>query len=651
VKYYQSKVLTKVHVVKAEDSEDLIIEGFANTVSKDRAGDVIPSTTWSKPSAMSNYLKNPIILAYHNHSKPIGRMIDWDASPQGLKITARISRGAGEVHQLIKDEVLSTFSVGFNILDAEYDERTDTFLITDVELHEVSVVAVPCNQDSTFSVKKSMTSQDFEGFKNKVTPTGDKKEEKMTLEEIKALAAELNANSGSNNDDIAKAVSAATQKALADAAQSQKDAEIAKEKALADTAAKAEAIKAEAKSAAAELIKELESKLDAKDGAFAEVVKANNDQLVSLKDEIAQIVAARNNPAMNPISSAVRGTETKQFSADADALMFVSTIKKVGIFDSELGKSIKAVNASSSIQVSSDGYETTFGTNLIRDIQAALVVAPLFTEMAMNSATMTIPVNPDRTTATWIASATLADGSNPARTGPELTAALTERTLKTFKLAAKVFLTEETEEDAIISLVPILRSHLVEAHAKAIDAAFLVGTGVGQPKGLATQANAVPGQTFVTAAKADGTVKVTAAEILASRRGLGLYGINLDELYVIISQDAYWDLIQDTEWADVQQVGQANSTKLVGEVGNIYGMRVLVSNEFDTKAVATAYGVIVNASNFVVPRQRGVTVRSDFDIELDRTVFVATQRLNLEPMIEASAGNGKGVVSMQYAAV
>jgi hypothetical protein len=194
--------------------------------------------------------------------------------------------------------------------------------------------------------------------------------------------------------------------------------------------------------------------------------------------------------------------------------------------------------------------------------------------------------------------------------------------------------------------------HLVEAHAKAIDSAFLIGSGAaGVPRGLVTQAEAVTGQNFTTLAKADKSVLVTAAEILAARRGLGLYGINLSDLYIVISQDAYWDLIQDTEWADVQQVGEANATKLVGEVGNVYGMRVLVSNEFEDRAVSSVYAILVNASNFMVTRQRGVTVRSDFDVEKDRTVFVATQRLNLETMIEASAGNGKGVVSLKFAAV
>jgi len=644
---YNTKLLGMINSVKAidETSDTLVIEGFANTVTKDRAGDVIPSTAWEAPSALNNYLKNPIILAYHDHKQPIGKMVDWSVTEMGLKIKASISKGAGAIYDLIKEGVLTTFSVGFNILDAEYDNVTDTYFIKSVELHEISVVSVPCNQDSVFSVSKGMDSQDFEKFKINLTPEGDKKEEIiMTLEEMQAMAAQMKLDSQA---DINASVKAAFNEAEA-----AKTAAVEKAQKEADANAQKElAIKSSATEAAKSLIADLENTMGQKDAAFAEMVKTNHDQIVALKEEIAQVVAARNNPGLSTITKGMRGaTSEKQHGEDADKLVFLSAIKKVGMFETDFGSRIKAVNDQSSLEVSSDGYETTFSTNLARDIQAALVVAPLFAEMSMSSASMTIPVNPDIQTATWVAASALADGADTDRTGAELAIALTERTLKTFKLAAKVYLTEETEEDTIIALVPILRSHLVEAHAKSIDSAFLIGDGNGKPKGLATQANAVAAQTFTTLAKADKTVLVTAKEILAARRGLGLYGINLDQLYVIISQDAYWDLIQDSEWADVQQVGQNNATKLVGEVGNIYGMRVLVSNEFAARANASVYAVICNASNFVVPRQRGVTVRSDFDVETDRTVFVATQRLNLEPLIVASTGNGKGVVSLKFAA-
>jgi hypothetical protein len=245
----------------------------------------------------------------------------------------------------------------------------------------------------------------------------------------------------------------------------------------------------------------------------------------------------------------------------------------------------------------------------------------------------------------------MGDGTAKARTGNEITVTLTEKTLKTFKLAAKTYLTEETEEDAIISVIPLLRSHLVESHASEMDAAFLIGDGTAKPKGLVTQAKAATGQNHVTTATAAGNVKVTAAHLLSARRKMGLYGVNIKDISLVVSQDAYWDLLEDSEWADVQQVGDANAVKLQGEVGNVYGMKVLVSDEFAAKAVSAAFAVMVNTSNFVTTRQRGMTLRSDFDIELDRTVFVATQRVNLESLIDDGSGNGKGVVSISYAAV
>jgi HK97 family phage prohead protease len=622
---FNTKLLGVIDNIKEheEDSDTLIIEGFANTVTKDRAGDVIPKSAWEMPSALSNYLKNPIILAYHDHRQPIGKMVEQEVTDMGLRIKASISKSAGAVYGLIKEGILTTFSVGFNILDAEYDSPTDTYFIKAVELFEISVVSVPCNQDSVFSVSKGMDSQDFEQFKIKHAPEGDIKEKQMTLEEMKALAAQMKA-------DTAEQINVGIKTALTEAEAAKTAAAVAK--AASDKAAseKAESIKTSATEAAKALIADLEVTLGKKDDQFAEMVKANHDQIVALKEEIAQVVAQRNNPAMTPIARGISGlSHEKQFAEDADTLMFVSTIKKVGMFESDFGKNIKAVNTSSNIEVSSEGYETTFATNLARDIQAALVVAPLFTEINMTSASLTIPINPNKTAATWVGAAETSGGTRTnATTGAEVDVALTEKTLKTFKLAAKVYLTEESEEDAIISLVPILRI----------------------PRGLVTQAEAVAGQNFPTLAKSDKSVLVTAAEILSARRGLGLYGINLSDLYIVISQDAYWDLIQDTEWSDVQQVGEANATKLVGEVGNVYGMRVLVSNEFAARAPGSVYAILVNASNFMVTRQRGVTVRSDFDVEKDRTVFVATQRLNLETMIEASPGNGKGVVSIKFAA-
>lgn len=627
---HAAELLTHIKEVSVDAENDLIIEGYANTVTKDRAGDIIPSETWLKPSALTNYMKNPIVLAFHNHSMPIGKVLEVKVTELGLFVKAKISKGAGNVYDLIKDGVLSTFSVGFMILDANYDPKSDTFYITEVELTEISVVSVPCNQDSTFSVAKSV--KDCESFKKNFTIKKEDKKMEFDLEQFKAEMLQ--------SVKTATADTIAAQKAAEEKAAAEKAARAAAEK------AQAEQVRTEARKEAEALVAELKKSLNEKDGVFAETVKAHQEQLIALKEEIAQLTSHRQTPvAMSVNKSFAANGVTEE---EINTVVMLGMIKNVDMFSTKYGKNhVKAVNASSSIQVSSEGYETVFSTNLMRDIQAKLVVAPMFTEINMTSANLTIPVNPNRGNATWVDSANF---GTDASSGAEITVALTERTLRTFKLAAKTYLTEETEEDAIVALIPILRQHLVEAHANEIDRAFLRGNGTGQPKGLVTQAVAA-NVTQVTTAKADGSVKVTAKEILKARRKLGLYGVNLNELAIVISQDAYWDLLEDSEWADVQQVNSA-AVKLVGEVGNIYGMPVVVSNNFAAAAAEGAFGVIVNKGNFVVPRQRGATVKTDFDIEKDRRVFVATQRLNLEPLIEVTpgSGNGKGVVALMYAA-
>lgn len=608
-----------------EDSGELIIEGFANTVSKDRAGDVIPASAW-EGDALRDYIKNPIILAYHDHSKPIGNMVDFSVEPMGLRIKAKISKGAGEVYDLIKDGVLRTFSVGFRIKDANYDSETDTFYITEVELTEISVVSVPCNQDSVFTISKSLKDSLRKQFST---------EEKEMPNENTPNKPEL-----SIQEQVAQEL--ARQKAEADALAAKE----AKEKAEREEAVKAaaQAARKEAEESAKALKEELIAAMAGDKKEFQELVAKNEETIQSLKDELGQVTASRNHLATAVKAGLTGNPDAEEEQKRADAAVIIASVKNVPIEKTDYFQKIKAVNGSSSIQVSSDAYETIFSTNLIRDIQARLVVAPLFTEMMLEAAQITIPVNPGRQNANWVAAGAMADGSDKSRTGDEISVALTERTMKTFKLAAKTFLTEETQEDTILSLVPILRQHLVEAHVNEMDRAFLVGDGNGKPAGLVTQATAA-GVVHTGAATADGSTKVTALELASARRKLGLYGINTSDLKIIISQEAYWDLILDPEWADVQQVTAANATKLNGEVGNVYGMPVIVSDQFAARAASTAYGVIVNASNFVVPRQRGMTLRSDFDVELDRRVFVATQRVNLEAYFE-----GKGVVAITYAA-
>lgn len=139
-----------------DESESIVISGYASTVSKDRAGDVVSAQAWEKDSALGNYLKNPIVLFGHDHDKPVGKMIGYEIDDYGLMVDIEVFNVDPRTYRLVKAEALKTFSIGFRLKDYLFDEESSTFIITELELFEISIVSVPCNQDCTFELQKSI---------------------------------------------------------------------------------------------------------------------------------------------------------------------------------------------------------------------------------------------------------------------------------------------------------------------------------------------------------------------------------------------------------------------------------------------------------------------------------------------------------------
>ena len=128
------------------------ISGYASTDQKDRCGDIIPASAWA--NGLSGYEANPIMLYQHQQRSPIGRVDSLTVDDKGLFIEATISEVAETqfgLKTLIKDNVVKTLSVGFVADDCRYDSPTDTFVITEATLLEISVVSVPANPTCLFS--------------------------------------------------------------------------------------------------------------------------------------------------------------------------------------------------------------------------------------------------------------------------------------------------------------------------------------------------------------------------------------------------------------------------------------------------------------------------------------------------------------------
>ena len=659
------------------DDGGIDIKGSASTNALDRAGDIIEAEAWTK-GGLENFKNNPVLLFNHDHNKPIGRATGLEVTDKGLEISGRISKAAGEIKDLVKDGVLGAFSVGFRVKDADYMTETDGYKIKDAELFEVSVVSVPCNQGATFSLAKSFdTMEDYEKFKkqfikaNSVDSADAVKVEQPSGEQSQKMETDMSEEKmnpeTSPEFDLDKFATEAAEKAVAQYAMKQAELKAAEEKAQAEAAEEAAKVEANEKavqeakqeeqksviqaglSGAEKLMSDVEKRVNEKHEDLQEVVKSLESQLSEKSEEIMNIRESKR------IFSDRTGTGDwkKAFENDIMDAKFLGLATGRG-FDTDYSKGVmEKVNNMSGVAVSSGDFEQVVSTNVERDIQNELVLAPLFREIPMSSANMIIPILPDSGYAEFTANQA-ASGSSPhgnlAQRGDAYNPGsaggidMAEKTLSTVKLISKSFIGNETEEDAIMPILPLIRESMVRSHARAIENAILAGNnsanGVfssGSFDGLIQLA--AQDDSSGTHATASGTAfaseSLTASNLLDMRKKMGKYGINPSEVLYIVNQQEYYNLLSDAEFQDANLVGDM-ATKLSGEIGQVFGSRILLVDEFASPAVSKVHAVAVYPRNYVMPRLRGVTVESDYDVENQRRVLVASQRLGFTDLIDGA---------------
>jgi len=642
-----------------EDDGSIKIRGYASTVDTDRSGDIIESSAWKK-GGLDNYQKNPILLFNHDYNKPIGKATSLTITSRGLEIEGKISKSAGHIAEMVKEGILSAFSVGFRVKDADWMDETEGYRIKDAELFEVSVVSVPANQGAIFSVTKSFDSEkdysDWKAqfvndphllsgqfdknspketahavFKEKVMSQQDFNIEEFAREVARKTAAEI---------QMQAAEKAAAEKAIAEEAAVKKASEEAE---LEQKKAEVQAVVQGVTTGAERLMSDLEKRVSTQQEDLYKVVEELRNELKEKSSEIEHIRESKR-------IFTDRGNKDwqKAFEQDAYDAYFLGRATGKG-YDTRFARDLmEKVNAHSGVGVSSADFEQVVSTNVERDIQLELTLAPLFREIQMRSATQILPIMPDSGYAEFTSNQT-ASGSSPHGNLNERSDTygsyngvdMTERTLSTKKLISQSYLGNETEEDAIIPILPLLREAVVRAHARAVEAMILVGnaadgpfgTGGAAPAGLIALAGSDSHKT--QSATAFASESLTAANLLAARKNMGKYGIRPSDVVYIVSPTEYHNLIADSAYADASQV-EGLATKLTGEVGRVYGSPVIVSPEFATAAVSKYYAVAVNARNFVVPRLRGVTIESDYEVANQRRVLVASQRLGFTDIIDGA---------------
>jgi HK97 family phage major capsid protein len=570
-------------------------------------------------------------------------MVDHRIDGKGLWVKARISAAASEVFDLVKDGVLTAFSIGFRIVDAEYNSAAELFVVKELELHEISVVSVPANQNTLFSLSKAFdTAEEFKSFKMQFAPNS---ESAKGLESSTEASSEVKKEMEMDPKQLEQMLADAASKAAEQTA-----------KAIVESQAKALAEKAAAEKAEVELdarVKAAVASISTVDTGAEKLLAEVEKRLASAEESSKSVIAGLEASLKEKASEIEAITKSKMSFQEAKDGMSYGDKEKAVFLAKMAGKSIDGTRLGRDLvqkygaHVPSATWELEVSLNLESEVRRRLVVAPIFRNIAMQTNVMTIPVNPEAGTATWVTNAEF--GAVPATLGAagpsaggNATHALKEITLNAYKLATNEYTAYEEEEDSLLALMPIIRDGMVRRVARAVDKAFLLGAGSGSDpvKGLSIWA------TNTTATGNTVVAGMNVAKLRTLRQGLGAWGLDPAEVIYIINTDTYYQLLEDTTFQTMNQVG-SQATLLTGQIGQIGGSPVLVSAEFASPGTGVAGAIAVNPGNFIVGNQRGLRIDTQELVETQRRVMVASLRTG---MTRVTTNLGNAVTAHKYTA-
>lgn len=184
--------------------------------SPDRVGDVIEKGAINSPEVL------PMLFA-HDQAQVIGVWDQIEETPDGLSVKGRLLvddvERAREVRAMIRTKAVSGLSIGFRTKAAKPRQRGRT--ITALDLHEISVVAVPSHPgaqitsvkaaDGTAELKETnLENEELEMKNDPVISPEDLKALKTRMDKLEAkanrpLAANNNHPAGENDNDERKA--------------------------------------------------------------------------------------------------------------------------------------------------------------------------------------------------------------------------------------------------------------------------------------------------------------------------------------------------------------------------------------------------------------------------------------------------------------
>jgi HK97 family phage prohead protease len=173
----QTKAFSAI-TIKALREDEREIEGIASTPALDRVKDIV------EPMGLTFAPDAPLLLN-HDHAQPVGTVQFGAPTSKGLPFVAKIAKvdepgvvkdRTDEAWHSVKSKLIKGVSIGF--IPEEYEPMGDGkgLRFTKASVHELSLVAIPCNPEAVITAFKSLelaeaaTAAEVPGEKPENTP-------------------------------------------------------------------------------------------------------------------------------------------------------------------------------------------------------------------------------------------------------------------------------------------------------------------------------------------------------------------------------------------------------------------------------------------------------------------------------------------------
>ncbi|MFL1802334.1 HK97 family phage prohead protease [Plesiomonas shigelloides] len=142
------------------DAERGVFEAYANVKwVRDRVADCTVDGAFKK-SLAEHKMKGtfPKMLWNHDPNVVIGKWLEFEEDEKGLRVKGQLCleiQAGRETYALMKMGAIDALSIGYITKEERYDPETKTNFLIEVDIREISVVPMPCNEASTISSVKS----------------------------------------------------------------------------------------------------------------------------------------------------------------------------------------------------------------------------------------------------------------------------------------------------------------------------------------------------------------------------------------------------------------------------------------------------------------------------------------------------------------